>query len=272
MEVIVSVTTTKARLNLFFYSFQSLRKQTYSQFKIFVFLSKESYLFDDGIDIVPDWITGKNVQIVFVKNSGPYRKLLPIINSTADDDIIITVDDDVLYPDDWVQNVVRLAIQQPSRIVCGRARVIKRNFFGKFQNYTNWSVCDEVDVGLNLLPIGCAGVVYRKYLLDLYFLSDEAHVKYAPTSDDIWFKVASLRKNTEIYVDPKLEAGNIYLTHNFGLEKINIYSIDNKKKNLSKRCIDKLITHIYNYFGVRLSKNDFAWKSTLSYSILKCQL
>ncbi len=266
MKVIVSVTTTKARLNLFFYSFQSLKKQTYRQFEIFVFISKEPYLFDDGIEIVPDWIAGENVKVFFVSNSGSYRKLLPAIDIATDDDIIITADDDVLYSDKWVQHIVQSAVLHPNCIICGRARVIKKNFLKKFQNYTNWSICDEMKISVDIFPVGCSGIAYRKYLLDLIFLKDTSYVKYAPTSDDIWFKIASLRRGIEICVNPELEAGNIYLQHKMGLEQVNFYKEDNRKNNIFEKISKKLMIYFFNYIGISLSKNDFAWKSALKYS------
>ena len=138
MKVFVSVTTTKKRLDLFFYAFQSLARQSYEDFMIIVNLSKEAYLFDDGIESIPDWMTGENVQVKFVENTGSYRKLLPLLETVGDKDLIITADDDVLYSENWLPRIVSEANKYPDSIVCGGARRISRNVFGSLQNYSNW--------------------------------------------------------------------------------------------------------------------------------------
>lgn len=265
MNVIVSVTTTQARLHLFFYAFQSLKRQTFEDFSIVVSLSKDPYLFDQGIDSVPDWMTGGNVEVNFVRNIGPYRKLLPRIMSIGEDDLLVTADDDILYSEDWLKSLVRRAGENPGAIVCCRARVIRKNFLGRFQSYANWDLCAKSGSSMDLLPTGCGGVVFRKSLLDLEFLSDKAYLEYAKTADDVWFKIASLRKNTPVYVDPEIDKKSGYIRHSLGLEKVNLYQ-SKRANRLHKRVMRKLIEKSRHYFGISSCENDMAWKRSLEYS------
>ncbi len=267
MKVIISVTTTKARLGIFFYTFQSLKKQSYNNFQISINLSKEPYLFDDGIEAVPKWMIGDDVQINFVNNSGSYRKLLPLIEQVGEDDIIVTADDDVLYSENWLNKIIESALRYQNYIVCGRARRIQKNILGRFQNYSHWPIVLEKTTDLTLLPIGCSGIAYRARLLDLEFVTNKAYLEYAPTADDIWFRLASIRKNTKVYVDPEIDEGNAYILHNAGLEQVNLHRLG-KKHRLHERVIIRLITKLANYFGISLAKNDFAWKNSLEYSNL----
>jgi hypothetical protein len=265
VKVIVSVTTTKARLKFFFYAFQSLRKQKYNNFRLVINLSSEPYLLDEGISTIPDWLKDDKTIIRFIKNNGPYRKLIPLINEISEEDIIVTADDDVLYSEDWLEKIVERAFLYPNFIVCGRARHIKKNIIGRFQNYSNWPIVSERTTGLSLIPIGCSGVAYRINLLDLKFLNDDAFAKCAPTADDIWFRLASIRKNTKVYVDPEIDNENSYIQHTMGLEQINLHR-PNKRRPFYERAIIRLITEFNNYFGISLSKNDFSWKKSLEYS------
>ena len=265
METIVSITTTKERLSIFFYALQSLKKQKYDNYKIFINISEEPYLFDGGISVVPEWMNGDNVQINFVKNSGPYRKLIPIIDKLNVDDIIVTADDDVLYSEDWLKNIVKIALKFPDFIICGRARYIKKNIFGRFQNYQNWPIVIGAIEGFNILPVGCSGIAYRIKLLDLDFLTDESYFKIAPTSDDMWFRISSMRKNIKVYADQKIDKSNAYIRHDFGLEQINIFKKDINNYFL-KRAFIGLTIELKNYLGISLSKNDVSWKKILHYS------
>ena len=197
-------------------------------------------------------------------NTGSYRKLIPLIKEIDDNDIIVTADDDVLYSEDWLSNIVKITRLHPNMIVCGRARLIKKNIVGRWQNYANWTLVEEPCLAMELLPIGCSGVAYKKKLLDLEFLTNQAYLVCAPTADDIWFRLASMRKGVKVYIDPEIDNKNVYLKHQLGLEQINVHRIK-RNKQFYIRGIIRLKTEIMNYFGIPLSKNDFSWLSAWKY-------
>lgn len=262
MRVWVSVTTTKARLGVFFYSLQSLKAQDYRNYDIVVHLSKEPYLLDEGVTAIPDWMKGENVGVRFIKNSGSYRKLIPLIQSVSSDDIVVTVDDDVLYSRDWLARMIENALEHPDSVVCARARRIEKNRLDRYQNYANWPLIQERAAGLPLLPIGCSGVAYRSKLLDLEFAGDGASHVCAPTADDIWFRLSSLLKNTRVYVDPGMDEGNAYVKHSVGLEYLNLHQHQFDRPLFVRESI-RVATRVKDYFGVPVSSNDYAWKNSL---------
>jgi len=264
VKIIVSVTTTKARLEVFFYVLQSLRRQTYKDYDLSVYLSRDPYLLDEGIENVPDWIDRKRVQVSFVGNSGPYRKLLPAMADAAGEDLVVTADDDVLYANTWLEKIVQGAASHPEQIVCARARRIQKNVMGRFQNYSNWPLVSRATLAKALLPIGCSGIAYRKHLLDLDFIFDCAYKDCAPTADDIWFRLASLRRNVEVYVDPGMDAGNSYILHSMGLEQLNL-NRPNRESNLFKHEVMRVITRTKDYLGIPISRNDLAWIKSLEF-------
>lgn len=265
MKVFVCVTTTSKRLGLFFYGFQSLVRQDYEDFKIVINLSKQAYLFDDGIESIPDWMGGENVQVNFVENTGSYRKLLPLIDAVKGDDLIITADDDMLYSESWLPRLVNEAVKYPDSIVCGGARRISRNIFGSLQNYSSWPLCTASETAMNLVPIGVFGVAYRRRLIDLEFISDVAYKEHAPTADDLWFRIASMRKNIPVHVAPEVAYDNAGIEHTMGLEETNLFKKRGSRSFLA-RATSQLKLELYNYFGLAPSKNDLAWKATSEYS------
>ena len=95
--VYISCTTTRKRLSLFYFTYKSLKRQKYDKYKIVLNISSEGYLYDEGISSIPDWLKKEDIIIKWVPNTGPYRKLLPLINEIDEMDIVITVDDDILY-------------------------------------------------------------------------------------------------------------------------------------------------------------------------------
>lgn len=265
MKVFVGVTTTNKRLDLFFYAFQSLVRQNFEGYTVVVNLSKEAYLFDDGIDSIPDWMCGDNVQVNFVENTGSYRKLLPLIATAGEDDLIVTADDDVLYSENWLPRLVSEAIEHPDSIVCGGARRISRNIFGRLQNYSGWPLCTAPETAMDLVPVGVFGVVYRKRLVDLGFITDIAYKVRAPTADDLWFRIASMRKNTPAHVTPEAAQDSAGIKHRMGLDQANMHQ-KKESRGFIARAGTQLKLELYNYLGLAPSKNDLAWKAATDYS------
>ena len=60
------------------------------------------------------------ISFIYTKNIGSYRKLLPILSSVKDS-IIITVDDDFIHKEDFIENMINL-YNIHKCIICGSAR------------------------------------------------------------------------------------------------------------------------------------------------------
>lgn len=193
MSITVSLTSTSERLPVLRYTLLSLLEQTLQPDRIALNISRDAYLLDKGISALPDWLHGyasQGIDINWVANTGPYRKLLPVLAGAGDNDILVTCDDDVIYAPDWLDRLISAANAHPDAIVCGRARVPRRNLFGRQQSYLNWPTAPQGSKGPDLVPIGIAGVVYRKRLLNEALLASEDYLKLAPKQDDLWFNCA----------------------------------------------------------------------------------
>lgn len=254
-KLIVSCTTTKARLNFLYYMLVSLQQQTVRPDRVLVNISRDPYLDDEGIVEVPNWLNRFDCDINWVPNFGPYRKLLPALTSASSDDRVVTADDDVLYDRAWLESLVCCANQHPDKIVAARARLMRRTPLGGWQNYHTWPLATRRLSGLNLMPTGAGGVLYRKRLLDHGFITDKSFLKLAPRSDDLWFRAASLRKGTEVYADPSINERNIYLVHGLGLKVHNM----NQKKSLMDQARLHSVGYLKSCLGINDSENDRAW-------------
>jgi len=232
---------------------------------ILINLSKDSYLSDIGFKAIPDWLINPNIKINIVENTGSYRKLLPALEFADDKDLIVTADDDILYATNWLKNLLKFSTSEPDSIVCCRARLMKKNIIRNWQNYTKWDLINEKMKGNNILPTGGAGAVYKKKLLDVDFLSDHMFLEIAPTTDDLWFRMASLRMNTPVAVFPEIGYQNIYLLHRLGLEQENILKPKNASVSFYFPFYKKWMKFL-DYIGKNQSKNDFAWASICKYS------
>ncbi len=261
-NIIVSCTTTERRIHMLFYMIESIKKQKVMPDVMYVNISEKSYLSDRGISEIPEWLNQNFIRINRTENIGSYRKLLPVIEEARGNDLVITADDDILYGPDWIKSLVELAEQYPEHIVCPRAREMKKNIFGRWQNYSRWNLVSSAKEGMLILPTGGGGAVYRKNLLDLDFLMDPAFKELAPTTDDLWFRMASLRKNVPVFVDPEIDRESIYLKHTDGLEQVNF----NRRYRYVDKVLNNSIGIIRDWFGLDATKNDKAWSRIIGYS------
>jgi glycosyltransferase involved in cell wall biosynthesis len=170
----------------------SLLNQTKKADAIYIFLSETPYLLDKGIKNVPLWLTelvdaGK-VIVRFVENTGPYRKLLPLLEEKWDsDELIITVDDDTEYMPNLVEEMVARYEETGACIGC---RVVY------VSNITEYVLTKAKYVDLHNFHTGKGGVLYHPSMF-----RNKIHPKYptgvlskgyltlCATNDDIWFNV-----------------------------------------------------------------------------------
>ena len=260
--VYVSCTTTKQRLGMLYYTYVSLTRQSTDDFVFCVNISREPYLFDKGFDEIPDWLMNRSgIEVNWVENTGSYRKLLPKVNELGSDDVIVTCDDDILYDGRWLESLLESAERHPDSVICGRARRMKDKVFFRQPNYNEWPPCREAEEGRKIVPVGCGGVLYRRRFFHADFLNDPKYQEIAPTSDDLWFKAATLAKGTSAYVDPRIDEANISLYHGFGLyDGTNSLYGGRNRRSLVRIGFLMLVNRVAGFFGIGTSKNDRAWK------------
>lgn len=259
MATILSTTTTASRLHVFSYAIQSLLAQSVKPDRFLVNIDRTAFT-PEGPTPVPDWLRRDDVIVNLVTDVRSYTKLLPAISESSDDDVIVTADDDIIYKPTWLEELLDRSETNSRAIVCGRARYMPRNAFGNWKNYALWDNVDEVAYGLDLLPLGVGGVVYRHALVDLDFLTDSQSLTIAPTADDLWFREASLRRGTPVYVDPSIETGNMEINHGSGLLKTNARKLF--RAPFFKRRVERTI----DYLGINRTAYDHAWDAIRRYS------
>jgi hypothetical protein len=265
MKIILSCTTTYERQDIFYYGLQSLLKQSLKPDLFLVNLSKQPYLKDSGFTDLPSWLKNDKLKINWVENTGSYRKLLPALDFAGDEDLIITADDDVLYGNEWLEKMINYSRKNSDAVVCSRGRKMNRNFLNRWKNYDYWERIYKNTKSKFIMPVGVSGVVYRKQLLDLEFITDTAFLELAPKMDDLWFKMASFKKDTPIALYPDLERINIYLLHEKGLAKTNYTDINENVNFIILKEFNRIKKKIDGHLGISRTENDHAWKGIWNY-------
>lgn len=214
-KIIVSLTVIHTRLARLHLTLRSLLSQGYSDIEVRVHASKEPFLLDQGAREVPDEIGSliaedSRLSWRWVPNIGSYRKLLPVLVETIDEDqLIVTADDDTIYPDDWLSTLLQY-YSLFNCIVSFRGHYVAFDKEG-FAPYRRWMTHGIVEnPSERVLPTGKDGVLYHTSFFDRRVLDYAKALQLAPTADDLWFKWHTAVNSVPVYcVEPDYTKGSM---------------------------------------------------------------
>lgn len=204
-KIIISITTIDSRISHIHLVINSLLNQDFPRdaYEVRLHLSKEPYLIDKGCSKITHNLVSlqrKNPDrffIKFVKNTGPYRKFIPVMDEMYGqplnqfcNTLIVTADDDTAYPPWWLWQLYESYLKH--RCVIGfRGRVMG------FQNeklipYRKWQKKITENPSMLNVPTGKDGVLYSPLHLYPTVRDIDAAKHYAPKADDLWLKAHTL--------------------------------------------------------------------------------
>lgn len=199
-RLIVSLTSFPERMSDIHYCLYSLLKQRTKPDKIILWLAKEQ--FPDLEKDIPQKVLQlkqNGLSIEWCNDIKSYKKLVPALKKYPDD-IIVTADDDLYYPSDWLEKLYKDYLCNPAQIHCHRAHkiVLDSNFVPT--KYKDWIKCiSDSDNSYLTFLTGGAGALYPPHTLKKDITNEEKFMKLCPHADDIWFWAMAVLNGTKIH-------------------------------------------------------------------------
>ncbi|QJR81975.1 glycosyltransferase family 2 protein [Alteromonas pelagimontana] len=192
-QLIVSLTSIESRLHLLDLTLNSLLSQSVQPTMIILWLSEH-------IEQIPANIKAfeaRGVTVKLCEDVGPHTKLVHTLVQYPEA-VIVTADDDTLYPKQWLAELVDAYFNRPGAIHCHRAHYINFNADGTLAPYTKWGWLAQGIVGADnrIFPTGVGGVLYPPGSLHPDTTNIALFRKLSPKADDIWFKFMALLQGT----------------------------------------------------------------------------
>lgn len=200
-KIIVSLTSFPQRMSDIHFALYSLLNQTLKPDELILWLGDSEFPNKEG-DLPQSVLSLKKngLAIRWCKNIFSYKKLIPALKEFPDD-IIITADDDVYYPANWLDLLYNAYVNDPQYIHCHKADRITFDNNKNINNYSKWlRVVSNVEPSLCNFLIGVGGVLYPPKALYKDTLDEELFLKLSPTNDDIWFWAMAVLNNKKINV------------------------------------------------------------------------
>lgn len=219
-KIIISLTSYPARINTIDQTIKSLINQSKKADKIILWLAPEQ--FPNKEKDLPRQLldlTKKGLTIDWYHDIKSYKKLIPTLKKYPND-IIVTADDDNIYPHCWLKKLYKSYLKYPKDIQCHR--ITKFYYNNGFKIISGGRDYYKGSSFLNKL-VGLGGVLYPPQCFYKDILNEELIFKLAPTNDDQWFWLQAVMNGTKIRVvkKPEIQAHYIEGTQETGLHQIN---------------------------------------------------
>ncbi|AEE15738.1 glycosyltransferase family A protein [Treponema brennaborense] len=195
----VSLTSYPARLPLLHQVIRSLLHQTVKPARIVLYLGTDT----EERDIPTSLRKLQNHD--FIIKTGyddikPHKKYYYAMQEYPED-IIITVDDDLLYDRNLIRDLYDSYIRHPNCVSARRVHKMSKKENGKdvdLYNNWEWECKDTLQPSFSLVATGVGGVLYPPKILPAAAFNIENIKKYCLNTDDIWLKFMELENDVKV--------------------------------------------------------------------------
>lgn len=193
-QLIVSLTTYGKRLFEVYLAIESIMQQTCKPNRIILWIGEE--LQNERVPHTLLLQQERGLEIKYCRDIRSYTKLVPALREFPDD-VIVTIDDDVIYHYDMLEEMLRTSLRSPDSIVCNRYHKMTLWPDGTLRPYMEWEIeCKSDEASVLCFPTGVGGVLYPPKSLADEVLNEDVFMKLCPYADDVWFKAMALLKGT----------------------------------------------------------------------------
>lgn len=250
-RVIVSLTTYPRRIHAIPQVLKSLYAQTRKADEIVLWLATEQ--FPNNEQDLPDellqYVSEKKLTIRWCDDLKSHKKYFYAFQEYPDD-IVITVDDDLIYSKTTIDALYRSYLLYPNAVSTARGHLMllsKETIFP----YDMW--IQETDYcihkpSMQLFATGVAGILYPPHLFRQEFFNKDVIMSCCPLADDLWLKAMQTVSEVPIVIACQHEALQyIPDTQNEALCHINV----RQKQN------DIQLSHIIQWVEETFGKDIF---------------
>lgn len=225
-RLIVSLTSFPARIKTVSYTIESILLQKKKANIVVLWLGYDK--FPNKEKDLPKRLrrlTSYGLTIKWCKDIRSYTKLIPSLEAFPDD-IIVTVDDDVWYPPEWLEKLYNSYLKEPTLIHAHRVLQMTAKD-GNINKYVDWGtqIFAPQEPSYCWHLTGTGGVLYPPHCLYKDICDRKKFMAMAPSVDDIWFWVMAVLQHTRI----RVVEGNIFtfegvfIVNNLSLWSDNVY-------------------------------------------------
>lgn len=240
---IVSLASYSKRIHTLHICLESIFSQTLLPKRVFLYL--DSSVSPDEVPNEVMLYVKIGLEIKFVSDDIASHNKYYYAFQQFSNEIVITVDDDVIYDKNTFANLFRTHQKYPNTVCATRVTYMMFDSNNTIVSYNNWlSEYDQLRCpSKRLLAVGVGGILYPPHIFTDEIFDKVLIMRLALTADDIWLKIMQLRNNISVvwtgqlpqHPNPIPNTRDVGLWHNI-----------NKYKN------DEYIENLVNYYNLNL--------------------
>ena len=192
-RLIVSLTSFPARIAFVPQVIDCLLAQTRPADEIVLYLSEDQFPARDTElpEVLREAASAGHLRIRWVSgNLKPHKKYIYAFREYSKD-IVVTVDDDVLYDRKLLEHLWKTHLQYPDAVVAGRTHLITRDSRGRPRPYASWLrrvMGFEEGPSMQLFAVGIGGVLYDPEWFPEELYDERVIIDTCLLADDLWLK------------------------------------------------------------------------------------
>lgn len=195
-DVVVTMTTHRARVPSVYLALESIARGRVRPGRLLLWIDDPAIL----AATPRTWrrLERRGVEILSAERHGVHTKWHPYVRAVARHERpLVTADDDMIYPEGWLEGLMAAHADHPDEILCYRAHRIR--FDGDVMaSYPTWSPCRDQLPTLANFGTSVSGQLFPPRLLDYVARAGTSFHDLCPRSDDIWLHVCAVRAGVPV--------------------------------------------------------------------------
>lgn len=237
-KVIISLTSYPKRFKNLHLVIKSIMLQTVKPDKIILYLGNDSL--NIKLPKKLEKLQKKGLQIEIKNENLKSHKKYYYAFQEFPNDLIITIDDDLVYENRMIELLLKSYEQYPNAISAKRVHRIRRDSEGKVMPYNNWELeCTSIsEPSMALFATTGAGTLFPPSCLGKEVFNKSVFMEECQNADDVWLKFMQILSETPVVfvkgkrVMPSIILGtqeNALCDENVGMNMNDVY-INNLEK------------------------------------------
>jgi hypothetical protein len=238
-KIIVSLTSIPSRMDSLYYTLLSIFNQTIKPDFIILYLAKDEFVDEYRIPKNIRQLQQKGLQIRYVDNLKSHKKYYYTMMHYPND-LTLTLDDDIIYSEKLIQNLIEEYRKRPESIICSRSRIVTR-INGEIMKYNSWKCIDECDKDVefkreDIFFTTGGGTLFPNWKFSKETFDLDKIMSNALLADDVWLNYMARLNKINIYNTVSNDCHCLFNCENqdFALADYNM------GKNGNDICIDNM--------------------------------
>ena len=194
---VVSLTTYGKRTSTVYLTIESIGRGRMLPSRFILWLDEKQTF--DNLPRSIRRLAKRGLEVKMCTNYGPHKKYFPFITSEkVFSRPLVTADDDILYPESWLETLQGAYTMYPNAVSCFRSRIVALEDIG-FAKYADWELCSSQVPDIRHIATGTSGIIYPPEFLSKLKSAGDGFLSCCPRADDLWLHVNEVRSGVPVH-------------------------------------------------------------------------